>query len=310
MSFARAGGIMQCPQCHKENKAGRKFCSACGSALPLPCSACGFENEPDDQFCGGCGKAMVPSSPSPAVSPQSASPKLWTPRHLAERILAEQTAIASRADTDGERKTITALFADVAGFTTLTQALDPEDVCQLIDPVLHLMMEAVYRYDGYVAQSLGDGIFALFGALLAHKDHAQRALYAALRMQEEMRRYADRLRLERGIPLQIRVGINTGEVVLGAGSSSSQAPNLKPQAPMGEMKEAEGYFLKAIDIAQRQQAKSLELRASTSLARLWQSQGKQHEAHRVLSKVYNWFTEGFDTKDLQEATALIEELRY
>ena len=102
----------------------------------------------------------------------------------------------------------------MAGFTTLTQALDPEDARQLIDPALHLMMDAVHRYDGYVAQSLGDGIFALFGAPLAHEDHAQRALYAALRMQEEMRRYAGRLRLERGVPLQIRVGINTGEVVL------------------------------------------------------------------------------------------------
>ena len=183
---------MQCPQCHKENKAGRKFCSTCGSTLPLSCSSCGFDNEPDDQFCGGCGKAVAPSSPPPAISPQSTNPKHWTPHHLAERILAEQTAIATRADTESERKTITALFADVAGFTTLTQALDPEDARQLIDPALHLMMDAVHRYDGYVAQSLGDGIFALFGAPIAHEDHAQRALYAALRMQEEMRRYADR----------------------------------------------------------------------------------------------------------------------
>lgn len=206
---------MQCLQCHKENKTGRKFCSACGSALPLSCPSCGFENELDDQFCGGCGKAIVSNFLAPSASSQPAvNPKHWTPHHLAERILAEQTDITTRASTDGERKTITALFADVAGFTTLTQALDPEDTRQLIDPALHLMMEAVHHYDGYVAQSLGDGIFALFGAPLAHEDHAQRALYAALRMQEEMRHYADRLRLEKGTPLQIRVGINTGEVVL------------------------------------------------------------------------------------------------
>jgi class 3 adenylate cyclase len=120
----------------------------------------------------------------------------------------------ARGVADGERKTITALFADMAGSTALIHDLDPEDARALIDPVLHLMMDAVHRYEGYVAQPLGDGIFALFGAPIAHEDHPQRALYAALRMQEEMKRYADRVRLEKGIALQIRVGINTGEVVL------------------------------------------------------------------------------------------------
>jgi class 3 adenylate cyclase len=138
----------------------------------------------------------------------------YTPTHLAERILAEQAAMEARRATDGERKTITALFADLAGFTALTRDLDPEDARRLIDPALKLMMEAVHRYEGYVAQSLGDGIFALFGAPLAHEDHPQRALYAALSMQEEMRHYAERIRLEQGVPLQIRVGMNTGEVVV------------------------------------------------------------------------------------------------
>ncbi len=146
------------------------------------------------------------------LTPQS--PASYTPPHLAERIRAEQAALEARGGTDGERKTITALFADVAGFTALAHDLDPEETRRIIDPALQLMMDAVHRYEGYVAQSLGDGIFALFGAPLAHEDHPQRALYAALRMQEEMTRYADRLRLEKGVPLQMRVGINTGEVVL------------------------------------------------------------------------------------------------
>src|SRR3989475_8964184 len=120
----------------------------------------------------------------------------------------------ARGVTEGERKTITALFADIKDSTALIEDLDPEDTRHLIDPVLKLMMDAVHRYEGYVAQSLGDGIFALFGAPIAHEDHPQRALYAALRMQEEMRRYADRIRLEKGVPLQIRVGVNTGEVML------------------------------------------------------------------------------------------------
>ncbi|MBI3796867.1 MAG: AAA family ATPase [Deltaproteobacteria bacterium] len=120
----------------------------------------------------------------------------------------------ARGVPDGERKTITALFADLKGSTALIEGLDPEEAGALIDPALQLMMEAVHRYEGYVAQALGDGIFALFGAPIAHEDHPQRALYAALRMQEEMRRYADTLRGKGHPPLLMRVGVNTGEVVV------------------------------------------------------------------------------------------------
>jgi class 3 adenylate cyclase len=138
----------------------------------------------------------------------------YTPPHLAERIRAKQAAMEARGVTDGESKTITALFADIKDSTALIEDLDPEDARRLIDPALTLMMDAVHRYEGYVAQSLGDGIFALFGAPIAHEDHPQRALYAALRMQEESSRYAERLRREKGINFQLRVGVNTGEVVL------------------------------------------------------------------------------------------------
>jgi class 3 adenylate cyclase len=119
-----------------------------------------------------------------------------------------------RGATDGERKTITALFADLKGSTTLIEGLDPEDARAIIDPALQIMMDAVHRYDGYVAQALGDGIFALFGAPIAHEDHAQRAVYAALRMQDEMKTYSDKQRLSGGTPLFMRVGMNTGEVVV------------------------------------------------------------------------------------------------
>jgi class 3 adenylate cyclase/tetratricopeptide (TPR) repeat protein len=120
----------------------------------------------------------------------------------------------SRAALDGERKTVTALFADIRGSTELAQDLDPEEVRAIIDPALKVMIEAVRRYDGYVVQSTGDGIFALFGAPLAHEDHPQRALYAALRMQDEIRRYGDKLLSRGGAPIEIRVGVNTGEVVV------------------------------------------------------------------------------------------------
>jgi class 3 adenylate cyclase/predicted ATPase len=134
-------------------------------------------------------------------------PVSYTPSHLAERI----RAVTVNA---GERKTITALFADLKGSTALIEGLDPEEAQRIIDPALQLMMDAVHQYEGFVAQPLGDGIFALFGAPLAHEDHPQRALYAALRMQETMRRYADTLRQKGYPPLLMRVGLNTGEVVL------------------------------------------------------------------------------------------------
>ncbi len=149
-----------------------------------------------------------------SLTPNPQPPSAYTPPHLAERIRAEQVALEARGATDGERKTITALFADLKGSTTLIEGLDPEEARAVIDPALQLMMDAVHQYEGYVAQALGDGIFALFGAPLAHEDHPQRALYAALRMQEAMHRYTDMLRAKGYPPLLMRVGVNTGEVVL------------------------------------------------------------------------------------------------
>ncbi|MGH7960843.1 MAG: AAA family ATPase [Candidatus Binatia bacterium] len=155
---------------------------------------------------------QVSSSQLPTPSPQP--PVSYTPPHLAERIRAEQAAMADRGLIDGERKRITALFADLKGSTAVIEGLDPEEARAIIDPALQLMMDAVHRYDGYVVQALGDGIVALFGAPLAHEDHPQRALYAALRIQEEMRRYGDTLRTKGHPPLLMRVGVNTGEVVV------------------------------------------------------------------------------------------------
>jgi len=216
------------------------------------------------------GKMLIWTGGTPVSSLQSLAPNPqppinYTPAHLAERIRAV-------AFTEGERKTITALFADMAGFTALAQDLDPEDTRAIVDPALQIMMDAVHRYEGFVTQSLGDGIFALFGAPIAHEDHPHRALYAALLMQEEMRRYADRMRLEKGVPpIQIRVGINTGEVVLRSirkddlhtdyvpvGHSTNLASRMEGLATPGSIvvsehtyKLIEGYFAcKALGAAQ------------------------------------------------------------
>ncbi|MDP3796182.1 MAG: adenylate/guanylate cyclase domain-containing protein [Polaromonas sp.] len=205
---------MRCASCGFENPAGAKFCEECGARLARASPACGHEASASAKFCSECGAPL--SGPAPSTAPATGAPIDYTPPYLAERIRAAQAAMEARGAPDGERKTVTALFADMAGSTALIHDLDPEDARRLIDPVLALMMDAVHHYEGYVAKSMGDGILALFGAPIAHEDHAQRALLAALRMQEDMRQYADRVRLAQGIALQIRVGVNSGEVVVRA----------------------------------------------------------------------------------------------
>ena len=134
----------------------------------------------------GDGQATTSLQPTPS-QPEVQSPATYTAQHFAERIRVEQAALEPRGAADGERKTITALFANLKGSTALCEGLDPEDARAIFGPALQLMMDYVHRRDGHVAQVLGDSIFALFGASIAHEDHPQRALYAALRMQEEMR---------------------------------------------------------------------------------------------------------------------------
>ena len=187
------GPSMRCPACGFENASGIKFCGGCGASLKLKCVSCGFENPALMKFCGECGKPLSEASkPEPLPDPRSYSPK-----HLADRILAEQAAMESRGAQDGERKTITALFEDIKSSVELMENLDPEKARAIVDPALQLMIDAVQSYESYVAQSRGDGIFALFGAPIAQEDLAQRALYAALRMQEDIKRYSDRLRIEK-----------------------------------------------------------------------------------------------------------------
>ncbi len=187
---------MRCSKCGFENPGGMKFCGQCTAPLALVCPKCRFENPPGFKFCGQCTTALEPAAARREPSPFAAS---------------EADAAAA---PEGERKTVTALFADIKGSTELEQDLDPEDARAIIDPALKLMIDAVRRYDGYIVQSTGDGVFALFGAPVAHEDHPQRTLYAALRMQEDVRRYGNRLRSEGRAPLAIRVGAATGEVVV------------------------------------------------------------------------------------------------
>src|SRR5207237_4468715 len=149
-----------------------------------------------------------PVGASGAASVPAPSPDTYTPKHLAERI------VTSRGALEGERKQVTVLFADLKGSMELLADRDPEEARKILDPVLERMMDAVHRYEGTVNQVMGDGVMALFGAPLAHEDHAVRACYAALRMQDAVRRYSEELRRTQGVEVQILVGLNSGDVVV------------------------------------------------------------------------------------------------
>jgi class 3 adenylate cyclase/quercetin dioxygenase-like cupin family protein len=181
-----------------------KFCGECGARLEAMCPICAAGNPPANKFCHQCGGTL---DTAPVQSP-STSPESYTPKHLAEKILA------SRATLEGERKQVTVLFADLKGSMELLADRDPEEARTLLDPVLEHMMEAVHRYEGTVNQVLGDGIMAIFGAPVAHEDHALRACYASLGMQDEMHRYRQNLGQTDEAGLQISVGMNTGDVVV------------------------------------------------------------------------------------------------
>ncbi len=200
---------MKCSRCQHENASEARYCNACGVRLDLTCASCGHGNAPSSLFCSQCGHALNGSG-SAASAQRFASPESYTPKHLAEKILTSKSAL------EGERKQVTVLFADLKGSMELLADRDPEEARKLLDPVLERMMEAVHRYEGTVNQVMGDGIMALFGAPLAHEDHAVRACYAALRMQESVAQYAEGVFRSYGVPVQIRVGLNSGEVVVRA----------------------------------------------------------------------------------------------
>src|SRR5262250_2432601 len=200
---------MICPQCQRENLPDSIFCDRCGMRFETVCSHCDEPNRLDATFCRICGQLIDQTTPTaPARVAGVPTPDSYVPKHLAEKILASRSAL------EGERKQVTVLFADIRGSTSLLEGLDPEEAQKLIDPVLRVMMDAVHRYEGTVNQVLGDGIMALFGAPLAHEDHAVRACYAALAMQEEMRRYRRKLGQFEELGLQIGIGLNSGEVVV------------------------------------------------------------------------------------------------
>jgi len=190
-----------CSSCGHPNRPEHRFCTACGARLERACAACGTLADAGAKFCGDCGALLA------AVAGRA--PAIATPRHLAEKILTSRNALA------GERKQVTVLFADVKGSMDLAEQLDPEDWHRIMERFFQCLAAGVHRFEGTVNQYTGDGIMALFGAPIAHEDHAQRACWSALHLRDELRRYADELRTARGLAFAVRIGINSGEVVVG-----------------------------------------------------------------------------------------------
>jgi class 3 adenylate cyclase/tetratricopeptide (TPR) repeat protein len=195
-----------CASCGHENPATNRFCGGCGATLARACPSCRHANPPDHRFCGACGAEL--QEPGPPKS-HATDPGHHTAKHLADKILQSRSAL------EGERKQVTVLFADVKGSMELAEQLDPEAWTSIMQRFFTILADGVERFEGFVDKFTGDGIMALFGAPIAHEDHAQRACYAALHLREAARAYAGEVRAQYGVPFAVRIGLNSGEVVVG-----------------------------------------------------------------------------------------------
>ena len=207
---------MDCPTCGHPNPPGARFCGSCAAPLAaaLRCPSCDASNPAGQRFCNACGQELSAGAgeAAPAIGRPDAppDPRSHIPEHLADKIRANRGAL------EGERKQVTVLFADVMGSMELAERSDPEEWRRIMERFFAILCEGVHRFEGTVDKFTGDGIMALFGAPIAHEDHARRACYAALHLQEELASYAAELRREQGLNFSVRMGLNSGEVVVGA----------------------------------------------------------------------------------------------
>ena len=262
---------IRCLSCQFDNPPAMKFCGQCGAQLAQLCPRCGAENQPTFKFCGQCGAALT-APPPPTTDTvgdlgqisrhHEAQRQSYTPPHLAEKILRSRSAL------EGERRQVTVLFADVAGFTTLAEQLDPEEVHQIMERCFELITAEVHRFEGTINQYTGDGVMALFGAPIAHEDSPRRAVHAALGMQRALRAYGAELQAQRGLALQMRLGLNTGLVVVGkigddlrmdytaVGDTTNLAARLQQMARPGSVliseatHQAVGGFFETLDLGE------------------------------------------------------------
>ncbi len=199
---------MKCPTCQTDNKEGAKFCIECGHQFELKCPQCGHPLPSVAKFCEMCGHRLPKLGKVPPID--YSKPHSYTPKFLADKILSNRRLI------EGERKLVTVLFVDVANYTAMSEKLDPEEVRQIVDGCFRILMDEIHKWEGTITQFTGDGLMAIFGAPIAHEDHAQRACYAALSIQKAMREYGEKVRKERGLDFKMRLGLNSGPVVVGS----------------------------------------------------------------------------------------------
>ncbi len=230
---------MKCPKCQFENREGAKFCKECGARLEIACPKCDALITPDSKFCDECGYDL--SKPAIAPPVHYSEPHSYTPKFLADKILTTRSSI------EGERKLVTVLFADVANYTSISEKIDPEEVHQMMDGCFKILMNEVHRYEGTINQFTGDGIMALFGAPVAHEDHAQRACNAALSIQKSIGRYCEKIKKKTGIDFSMRIGLNSGPVIVGSigddlrmdytavGDTTNLAARIQQNANAGEV---------------------------------------------------------------------------
>jgi class 3 adenylate cyclase/tetratricopeptide (TPR) repeat protein len=197
---------MKCPECQFENRETAKFCGECGHRFEIACPECGFNNRAGNKFCDECGHDLRSTQETPPVN--YSEPESYTPKFLADKILTTRSSI------EGERKLVTVLFADVANYTAMSEKLDPEEVHQIMDGCFKILMDEIHRCEGTINQFTGDGVMALFGAPLAHEDHAQRACHAALSSQKTLEKYGQKVKQDHGLDFKMRIGLNSGPVVV------------------------------------------------------------------------------------------------
>lgn len=199
---------MKCPACQFENRDRVMFCEECGAKLELKCFDCGATIPIGRKFCGNCGFKLINVTES--TTTDYSEMQSYTPKYLADKILTTPNTI------EGERKILTVLFADVSNYTAMTEKLDPEDIHQIMDDCFKILMDKIHFWGGTINQFRGDCVMALFGGPVAHEDHAFRACKAALSIQKSLETYTDYLKTKRGIDFKMRIGLNSGEVVVGA----------------------------------------------------------------------------------------------
>jgi class 3 adenylate cyclase/tetratricopeptide (TPR) repeat protein len=264
---------MRCSSCQFESPASMRFCVQCGAALPQRCPSCGSEVAATFRFCGLCGASLPvppaaataratspPSAGAAAVSPRVAS---YTPKHLADKVLKARSAI------EGERRQVSVLFADIAGFTSIAEGRDPEEVHQIVDRCFEAITAEVHRFEGTINQYTGDGVMALFGAPIAHEDSARRAVHAALGIQRAMRDLSREIEARQGPAIRMRIGLNTGPVVVGrigddlrmdytaVGDTTNVAARLQQAARPGSVLVSEstlrgiGGFFETLDLGEQ-----------------------------------------------------------